>query len=77
MPCRSQERAAPRGLPDWVQGSKDGIQGLGSSNSGILEEGALTMWRIGNGPTFELFKAYQNINAVCVCLSFRNLEHWG
>ena len=32
------------------------------------------MWRLGSGPTIELFKAYQNVKAVCICLSFGNLE---
>ncbi len=32
------------------------------------------MWKFGSDPTIELIKAYQNIKAVCVCLSFGNME---
>lgn len=35
------------------------------------------MWRLGSGPFIELFKTYKNIKALCMCLSFRNPEHWG
>lgn len=30
----------------------------------------------GSGPAVELFKAYIDIKAVCMCLSLRNTEHW-
>lgn len=48
---------------------------LVSNNSGILEGGGLDMWRLGGGPVFEMFKAYQNIKAVCVL--FRNMKPQG
>jgi hypothetical protein len=28
--------------------------------------GGLVTWRLGSGPVIELFKAHQNIKAVCV-----------
>jgi hypothetical protein len=47
--------SGPRGLPSWVQGSKDRILNLVSNNSGISEVGGLATWRLGSGPAIELF----------------------
>jgi hypothetical protein len=43
---------------------------------GISEGGPLAMWRLRSSPAIEQIKAYQNIKAVCMCLSFGNPEHW-
>lgn len=46
---------SPKGLPDWVQDNKGGIQNLVSNNSGMLEGSGLAMWRLGSVPATELF----------------------
>lgn len=45
----------PRGLPDWIQGSKDRILDLVSNDLEILEGGGLAMRRLESGPATELF----------------------
>lgn len=73
-PCERSGRVWPRGLPNCVQGSQGRIQNLVIDNLELQSGGRLTTRRIGSSPVIVVFKAYQNIKALC--LSFRNPEHW-
>ena len=63
----------PRGLPNWVWSSKDGIKILVRNDMGISKGGGSAIWRLGSHPTIELFKEYKNIKAVYMCMSFGNI----
>ena len=36
----------------------------------------LEIWRLERGLVIELIKAYKDIKTVCMCLLFKNPEHW-
>lgn len=73
--CQTENRAARRSPQEgYMSGSRPAKRILVSNNLGISEEGLATR-RLGSGPETELFKAYHDIKAELVCISFRNPEH--
>lgn len=73
LPCRNGESVA-RGLPSQVQGSQGRVENVVSDRSGLSEEHRLTTRRLGSGPTVALFKAHQNIKAVCLSSGTLSIE---
>lgn len=70
---------SPKRAAQLVPGQPGRIENVVSGNLGLAMGAGLTTWRLESGSAIVLFKTYENIQVVCVCvcLSFRNPEHWG